>query len=66
MNNSEQNEGSTIRELIEHEESLQKATEEAQDDLAQGKTTEAVFEDLQARYFIAKQAREDFQANAQN
>ncbi len=51
----------TIVQLCAEEEALRAATEEAQLDYVAGRTTEAVFEDLQTRYFLAKQAREDME-----
>lgn len=63
MENIEQENTVTLEQLQEQEEALRKATEDAQNDLEQGKTTEVVFEDLRARYFLAKQAREDFEAD---
>lgn len=64
MNQNEQNKEFTLDELQQAEEALRAATAGAQSDLEKGKTTEVVFEDLRARYFIAKQAREDFQSNS--
>lgn len=64
MENIEQSHPVTLQYLQENEEALRKATEEAQNDLEKGKTTEAVFEDLRDRYFVAKQAREDFQTKS--
>ncbi|MEK7134204.1 MAG: hypothetical protein AAB819_00545 [Patescibacteria group bacterium] len=64
MENIEQNDIVTLEQLKEQEEVLRIATEDAQKDLEHGKTTEAVFEDLQARYLLAKQAREDFEAKS--
>lgn len=64
METFEQNNTGTLARLQEQEELLRVATEKAQSDFEQGKTTEAVFEDLRDRYFVAKQAREDFEANS--
>ncbi len=64
MNQNEQFKEPTLKELQQAEEALRVATAEAQSDFEQGKTTEAVFEELRAGYFLAKQAREDFQSNS--
>jgi len=64
MNQNEQIKEFTLGELQQAEEALRVATAEAQSDLEQGRTTEAVFEDLRGRYFVAKQAREDFESNS--
>ncbi|OGZ06551.1 MAG: hypothetical protein A3C93_06045 [Candidatus Lloydbacteria bacterium RIFCSPHIGHO2_02_FULL_54_17] len=55
----------TLQELEEQEEICRKATAEAERDLEEGRTTEAVFEDLRTRYFLAKQAVRDFRADVQ-
>ncbi len=64
MENIEHNSTITLKQLQKQEEALRRATGDAQRDLGEGKTTEAVFEDLHQKYLVAKQAREDFEAKS--
>ncbi len=53
-----------LGQLIANEEVLRQATADAERDMQEGKTTEAVFDVLRGEYFVAKQAREDFEKNS--
>jgi hypothetical protein len=61
MNSNERYTPPTLDELRQMEEKLREATAEAQKEMGEGKTTPAVFEELRGKYFMAKQAREDFE-----